>query len=136
MPDSELFQDEARRACAEVNRVFMQAAADGDYAAMSALYTDDAVLMPDGQEMIHGRELIGEYWKGAGERGMRDVVLTTMEFSGEGDFRYEIGRVDITIEPAGRDSVILFGKYILVWKRTPGGSWKLRADIWNLNQAP
>lgn len=133
MPDSTLFKEEARRACAANNRCFMEAATVGDAVSVAELYCEDAVLLPDGRDMIHGRAGIEAYWKTSFGRGIKDIVLTTVDFSGEGDFRHEIGRVDITIEPEGRDSAILFGKYVVVWKRTIDGAWKLLFDIWNLN---
>jgi len=81
--------------------------------------------------MIKGREAIQASWNGSLQMGIKDAVLTTVEVSGAGDYAYEIGKVLLTIQPAGQAALQQTAKYVVVWKKAASGSWQLHVDIWN-----
>ena len=110
---------------------FGEAVRQGDAAALAALYTDDATLLPPDSEMIQGRQGIEEFWNALIQMGLKDAVLTTVEVFGSGDLAYEIGKATITIHLEGQDPIEQKAKYVVVWKQTADGSWKLHVDIWN-----
>jgi len=116
--------EEGRLKCGEAGR-------QGDAAALAALYTDDATLLPPDSEMIQGKQGIEEFWKVALQMGMKNAVLTTVDVFGSGDLAYEIGKVTITIQLDGQEPIEQKGKYVVVWKQPTDGSWKLHVDIWN-----
>jgi uncharacterized protein (TIGR02246 family) len=122
---------EARAAIEAANAKFSEAFARGDTKALSAMYTSDAIVFPPDSEMIRGNEAIGEFWKATRESGVRGAALTTVEVSRSGDFAYEVGKVSLTIQPAGKEPTTAVAKYVVVWKRQADASWKLHRDIWN-----
>ncbi len=113
------------------NMVFMAAARDGDAAALAALYTEDAWLLPPGGEMIQGRAQIEAFWSSRFAR-IAEVKLTTVDVVPLGDdAAREVGRSLILTKSLLAEEIV--GKYIVVWKRV-GGEWKLEADMWNSNE--
>jgi uncharacterized protein (TIGR02246 family) len=120
-----------RQAIAQGNTNFGEAVRRGDGAAIAALYTEDATLLPPDSEMIKGRGGIEAFWKGGLQMGIKEAVLTSVDVSGGGDFAYEIGQFAIKIQPEGQALIEQKGKYVVVWKKTSDGAWKLHVDIWN-----
>jgi uncharacterized protein (TIGR02246 family) len=112
------------------NRQFMTAFANGDGAAIGALYTSDAALLPPGEDRIDGREAIGAYWQNAVDAGFKDLRLETAEVIDGGDTAAEVGHWSIAAPDGKGGSATVGGKYIVVWKRAEGG-WQLYRDIWN-----
>jgi uncharacterized protein (TIGR02246 family) len=122
---------EAQAAIEAANAKFSEAFARGDAKALSAMYTSDAIALPPDSEMIRGNEAIGEFWKATRDSGVRGAALTTVEVGRSGDVAYEVGKVSLTIQPAGKEPTTAVAKYVVVWKRQADGSWKLHRDIWN-----
>jgi uncharacterized protein (TIGR02246 family) len=122
---------EARAAIEAANAKFSDAFARGDTKALAAMYTSDAIAFPPGSEMVRGNEAIGAFWKATRDGGVQKAVLTTIDVGRSGDVAYEVGKVSLTIQPAGKESTTAAAKYVVVWKRQADGSWKLHRDIWN-----
>jgi uncharacterized protein (TIGR02246 family) len=122
---------EARAAIEAANAKFSEAFARGDAKALAAMYTPDAIAFPPDSEMIRGNEAIGNFWKTTRDGGVRSATLTTDDVGRSGDVAYEVGKVALTIQPAGKEPTTAAAKYVVVWKRQPDGSWKLHRDIWN-----
>lgn len=120
----------ARAAIEAANAKFSEAFARGDAKALSAMYTSDAIAFPPDSEMIRGNEAIGQYWKATRDGGVQSATLTTIDVGRSGDVAYEVGKVSLTIQPAGKEPTTALAKYVVVWKRVDG-SWKLHRDIWN-----
>ncbi len=109
---------------------YVSASNRGDAEALTALYADDAVLLPPDHEPIHGREAIGEFWSQGTDSGLE---VTTLRLDVEGDLGYLVGSYHL---PATSGEPEDFGKYVMCLKRQPDGSWKLTADIWNSSADP
>ena len=122
---------EAQAAIEAANARFSEAFARGDAKALSAMYTSDAIAFPPDSEMIRGNEAIGVFWKATRDSGVRGAALTTIEVGRSGDVAYEVGKVSLTIQPAGKEPTTAVAKYVVVWKRQGDGSWKMHRDIWN-----
>jgi len=123
-----------RQSIEEGNRKFGEAVRKGDGAAIAALYTEDAKLLPPNSEMIQGREGIQAFWTGGLKMGIKDAILTTVEVLGTGDMVCEIGRYDLTIKSEGQETIKDVGKYLVIWKKSVDGTWKLHVDIWNTSR--
>lgn len=108
------------------NKKFMEAFAGGA-SAMGDLYTDDAKIYPPGGDAMSGKSVIGPFWKGAFDAGVKRAKLETVDADPAGDQVIEVG--NYTLYGEG-DAQIDTGKYIVVWKQE-GGSWKIHRDIWN-----
>jgi len=130
-PQEEMDVEQVRKAIEEANLKFGEAIRQGDAAALAALYTEDATLLPPDSDMIQGSQGIETFWNGGLQMGIKDAVLTTVHVSGSGDLAYEIGKFTLTIQPEGQDPIESKGKYVVVWKQTDDGSWRLHVDIWN-----
>jgi uncharacterized protein (TIGR02246 family) len=130
-PVEEMDLTQVRQAIEAGNAKFAEAVRQGDGAAIAALYTDDATVLPPDSDMVKGRERIEALWKGSLQMGIKEAVLTTVDVSSHGDLAYEIGTVALKVQPEGQEPAELKGKYVVVWKKTPEGVWKLHVDIWN-----
>ena len=104
----------------------------GDAAGLAALYTDDATLLPAGSDMVEGSEAIREFWAGFIAEAPEGAIidLETVDVHGAGNLAYEVGTFSVT---AGGEPIDA-GKYVVVWRHEPDGSWKLFVDIWNRNE--
>jgi uncharacterized protein (TIGR02246 family) len=123
--------EEVREAIKNTNLKFAEVFARGDAAAVAALYTSDARLMPPDAPTLSGAEAITAYWQGAMSHGITAATLETVDVqTSGGDLATEIGRFTLSMEAAGGGRAEQTGKYIVLWKHE-GGTWKLHADIWN-----
>ncbi len=118
-----------RAAVAAGNQRFMIAVNRGDAAAMAAVYSSDAKVLPPGGEPVGGPAAIEAFWHGALQLGIKSARLETDEVELQGARAIEIGRYTLEGE-AGR--VLDRGKYLVVW-RQEAGEWRLHRDIWNSN---
>jgi uncharacterized protein (TIGR02246 family) len=123
---------DVREAITSANQNFMDAFRRGDAAAIAALYTDEARLLPPDAQMMRGREAIQSFWQGAMSMGITEAKLETVEVEAEGNLATEVGRFALTAQPESGEGTTLTGKYVVVWKNQ-GGTWKLHVDIWNTN---
>jgi uncharacterized protein (TIGR02246 family) len=122
-------QDKA--AIQKLNDKWDEAFNRGDAAAVAAMYTQDAYLLPEGAEMIKGREGIQAFWADAAKE-IGDARLTTLDVLPMGpDYLREIGTFHFKTK--GDKPQELNGKYVVVWRKI-GNDWLLATDIWNGDQ--
>lgn len=112
------------------NRRFVQAFTRGDAAAVAALYTSDAQLLPPNSDFVTGGDGIRKFWQGAMQMGIREVQLQTVGVETEGSRATELGRYTLLLDGG---QVADSGKYLVVWK-AEGGNWKLHRDVWNTSR--
>lgn len=123
---------EVQRSIEEANARFIEAFNRHDAAAAVELYTEDAIALPPHEAMVRGRQAIREGMaRDMAEYNLRDLQLTTVEVEVSGDFAVEVGNYSISVQPPGMGPMTDRGKYAVVWKQQPDGSWKLHRDIWN-----
>jgi uncharacterized protein (TIGR02246 family) len=122
---------QVRKAIEAGNLKFGEAVRKGDAAAIAALYSEDATVLPPDSAMVQGRQAIQALWNGSLQMGVKDAVLTTVSVYGAGDYAYEIGKALLTIQPAGQAAMQQTAKYVVVWKKAVSGAWQLHVDIWN-----
>ena len=106
---------------------YQAAARAGDTAAISALYTDDAVLQPSGKPAVRGRAAVDAYLA-TSYAEPTELTFTTVDVvaSEAGDLAYEVGTA---VWPDGP------GKYLTVYRRTDAG-WRIAADTWSHDAPP
>jgi len=127
----EMDVEKVRMAIEEANLKFGELVRQGDAAALAALYTDDATVLPPDIDMIQGKQEIEAFWSQGLQMGIKDAVLTTVDVFGSGDLAYEVGKFALTIQPEGQEPIEQKGKYVVIWKKTADGSLKLHVDIFN-----
>jgi ketosteroid isomerase-like protein len=124
-----------RAAILDAARQFSAAYTRGDAAAMTALYTADAVIFPERSDAITGHEAIKRYWT----RGERSRVtrhqLTPTRVTVDGKHAYDYGTYEIAGERDGKAWGPFRGKYVVVWRREPDG-WRMQLDMWNSGPQP
>ena len=116
-----------------VNAQIAGAVQEGNAAAVSAFYTENAVLMPPGGPRVFGRDNAEATWTAMISSGLKELTLSTVEVMGSGNTICEIGEYVIRMEPRGRRAYSEEGKYHMVWRRNSAGAWRIHVDIWNKN---
>jgi uncharacterized protein (TIGR02246 family) len=115
----------------KLNDVWTVAFNKGDAAAVAALYTEDAYVLPPGSAMVKGRAAIEGFWRQAAQQ-MGDAKLTTVDVLPLGrSAAREIGTVTLKTKSQPPQEVV--GKYVVVWRKV-GRDWKLATDIWNTDK--
>jgi uncharacterized protein (TIGR02246 family) len=103
----------------------------GDAAALAAMYSPDAYVLPAGAPMARGRDAIRGFWSKATQQ-LGDAKLTTLDVQPLGPTAArEIGTFSFRTKAATRQDVV--GKYVVVWRKLRG-HWQLATDIWNMNK--
>lgn len=113
------------------NGKFMEAFGRQNAAAIAALYTDDAKILPPGSPMASGTSAIKDFWDAVFGLGFRQVSLETGSVDGGGELAAEVGRFHLSGQN-GDEKMEASGKYVVVWKND--GGWKLHVDIWNTDE--
>ena len=94
--------------------------------ALSALYAEDAQLLPPGASAIAGRDAIRAYFVEDIEKHWARLTIKADASGIGGDWAWRSGTWSAESMP------MVTGKYIEVWQRTAGG-WQLKKDIWNMD---
>ena len=114
-----------------LNDRFAAAFNSGDAAAVAAHYTEDATVLPPGNELVQGRSAIQAFWKGAIEQ-LGEIRLTAIDVRPLGSSAArEIGT--FALKTKAQPPQEISGKYVVVWEKV-GNDWKLATDIWNTNR--
>lgn len=101
-----------------------------DWDAVTAMYVDDAVVMPMNVGALTGSEAIHAFFSSTPE-GWSLGLETTEVFAVEG-VALEVGNWTIsTTEGEHMDH----GNYMAAWTWTDDG-WKMARDMWNSNMSP
>lgn len=122
-PDNAQIHD----AIVAANKAFMEAFSASDDAALAALYTSDAQLLPGGSDFVTGNEAVQSFWKAIFDAGIKKATLETIEVEGMGEAAFEVGKYALY---SAEEQKVDYGKYVVVWKKV-NGVWKLHRDIWN-----
>ncbi len=116
-----------RGAIEKGNAAWISAFGRGDAAAVAALYTPTATLLPPGGPITKGRADIQAFWQGA-FAALHSPQPKTLNVTSYGDSAREIGAV--SGDMGGKPFV---GKYVVIWKKLRG-RWLLDTDVWNADQ--
>jgi uncharacterized protein (TIGR02246 family) len=104
----------------------------GDAAALTALFTDDAVLMPANAPAASGNEAIQAHFQTLLDQVTSELVVSQEEVEVAGDWAFSRGTHTVKLTPkAGGETMEDTGKYLNILKRQPDGSWKIARHIWN-----
>ena len=114
-----------------LNATFMKGFDTGDAALIASVYAPDARVMPPGAPAVTGAEM-QQFWQEVLGMGITGGVLKTVSLEERDDVAVEEGVYEMRV---GAD-VVDTGKYVVVHRRQPDGSWKYGIDIWNSDSAP
>ncbi len=117
-----------------LREAYVAAVNNGDADSWAAAFTDDAVQMPPHAPTNHGSARIRAWCKAFLAPFHATFVLLVCEVHVAGEWAYERGSYTITLSPrAGGEPVKDIGKYVTIYARQDGGSWRIARDIWNSN---
>jgi ketosteroid isomerase-like protein len=116
---------------AESRAAFADALERGDPAGASALYADDAKLLPPSAGVIEGRAAIEAFWRAGIDVGISQADFETFDFHRHDGLAYEIGRYALRLKPAHGGTVVDRGKYLLIHERQSDGSWRRAAEMFH-----
>ena len=122
-----------REAITQTYRGFEEAFFRADVEAISMAYTEDAEWLVPEAPPIKGRQAIAQTWKHIVGNGGNKTRVEVREVQEAGDWAYDVGTFTATA-PDG--SVLNSGKYIVIWRIQPDGSWKIHRDIFNWDIPP
>jgi uncharacterized protein (TIGR02246 family) len=106
----------------------VDALARGDAAAAAALYADDGRLLTSAAELLSGRGEIEEYWRTGIAFGLSRLDLQPIELRVTGRVAVEIGRYAVALHA---DGVAEHGKYLVLHRLQPDGTWRRGVDVFN-----
>lgn len=113
-----------------VDAAFAAAMNSQDTAAVFALYTADAKLMPPNSPILEGADLHAAL-VGLIAAGVSDFELTPSTAYGVGDLAYQVGTVSYKL-----GGVPQADKYVEVLRRGTDGKWRMVADMFSGVAAP
>jgi ketosteroid isomerase-like protein len=113
------------------NDAYGKAVANQDVAAVVALYTDDAILLPPDSPVAQGSDAIRAVLQGYMDAGAQSLALETTALDDQGDLVVDVGRYTLGMQPPGADPITDVGKYLQVYKRQSDGSFRIAYDCFN-----
>ncbi len=120
----------------QMNKDFAKALNDKDAVAASLLYSEDAQLLPPGEQIVTGRENIKKYWQAFLDAGITDVSVSTISTGSSGDLGYEVGRFQLSYPGEDGKMVMERGKFTELLKRQADGKWISILGVWNSDPVP
>jgi uncharacterized protein (TIGR02246 family) len=115
----------------KVDKAWEKANNAGDAAALTALYTKDAVVMPPGADPVSGTKAIQAMFTADVAQGAQ-MALTQKDVTGFGDYALETGSFVAT----SKDGKHLDHGSFMTFLKKEGRSWKIYRDTWNSSMPP
>jgi len=109
---------------------FVEAVLAGDWAAVAAFYTEDAVLMFPSEPVVEGRMAVQAFFELF--PSVTQFEPTIVQIDGRGDLAFVRATYSMTILVEGTpEPTHDAGKYVEIWRKQPDGKWLLAVDISN-----
>jgi ketosteroid isomerase-like protein len=123
--------DEA--ALRKLDEEWSKAAGSKDVDKTISYYSDDAMVMPPNIPTLTGKEPIRTLWKSMIESPSFSGgwKATKVEVARSGDLAYVSGTYEFNEKDESGKLLTDKGKFLEVWKKQAGGSWKCVADMFS-----
>ncbi len=131
--------DQLKSEIKKMNDKMIRAEISGDIGTTVGLYADDAILMPNNEPMIRGKQKMMDNEKKQMDAGykMMSMNLNTDEIYPDSKYVIEVGHYVIKMKiPGMAEPMADNGKYVTVWERQKDGSLKIFIDTWNTDVNP
>ena len=115
-----------KKALEEEIAAWTKAYNQGDAAGCTAVYAEDAMMLPPNQPMVRGKQAIKEFNQRMLDQVGGTISNRIVEASVEGDLAYQVGTYAIT-DTKTPDQ----GKFVNIFRRQQEGSWKILVAIYN-----
>ncbi len=110
----------ARQAVGLLRAAYETAVEAGDAAAVAALYTEDAVLMPAMGGRFEGREEIQGSYQATFDQGEIEFSAEPRSFEIDTEFAVEDGAVTFSLAPEGGERQVVHVDYLVIAKVVDG----------------
>src|SRR5437899_2520695 len=88
-----------------LTREFEAAYRRGDFRAVASFYTEDAMVMPPGQETVRGRRAIEQVYQALhDQKGVQDFTIDIDVVDSNGDLAYETGTATYRLQLASGEA--------------------------------
>jgi ketosteroid isomerase-like protein len=118
-------EDEIRAA----DQAWLEAFAAGNLERSLQFCADDCEVMPQNAPAAKGLDAIRSLFREWFKPGLK-IHWTPDRVEASGDLGFSSGTYEMSFEDSGR-TVRHRGKYLIVWKKQPDGTWKVVRDISN-----
>ena len=109
----------------------VRATLDGDWEAWGTYWTDDAVTMYAHGPPVEGRAEVRESWQSA---NITEFVATPLKIEGRDGLAYVRGAYSLSVATEGMPEPLSDqGKFLLIMKKGPDGSWAVAIDAASTN---
>ena len=125
---SSLAQDADVQAIEALSDRYVAAQAERDVEALTALYTDDAILFNSIGLVLEGREALIAYWQAGFEGPPQYLDVDTRETVVIGETGYSIGTYSVMNEEG---AVVVHGYFMAIVNRVDG-EWRIHRHINNM----
>ncbi|HKS82201.1 MAG TPA: DUF4440 domain-containing protein [Candidatus Acidoferrales bacterium] len=134
-----LYQERARQADTAIRESTVEwskAALARDVNKAVYYYAEDAVYFVDKGALVQGKENIRKEWEAMlAEPGPgMQFEATSVDISPLADMAWERGTYEWSVVDKRGNITETKGKFLCVWKREPGNTWQVVADIDNTGQ--
>ena len=110
-----------------------KAAAAKDVEKIMTYYAEDAAMFPANAPLAMGKSNIKATWTGM--MAMPGIAISwtpiKVDVAKSGDMAWDHGTYTLSFMDAAGKTQSDRGKYVVVWKKQPDGSWKVSGDIFN-----
>jgi len=132
-PDTRAIDEAAVRAA---SAEWAKVAAAKDLEKTLSYYAEDASMFPPNAPVVTGADARRKMWTAllAPAELVFSNAATKVEVARSSDLAYETGTFEESFKDAQANPVKVVGKYVVVWKKQPGGQWKAIIDIFNTDQ--
>jgi ketosteroid isomerase-like protein len=123
----------------KINKEMAQAMQEGNIEKTLALYTDDAISMPNYEKMSVGKEAIKKSNEEMNKSGVKVISFDpkTLQVKSCGMMITEIGTYKLVLSVPGMEGTTeVVGKYLVIWEQQSDGSLKIKNEIWNSDSNP
>ncbi len=128
-PDTRAEDEQAIRDAEDVQ--MFEAAKAKDVDRVLSFYADEALGFPPNAALISGKEEMGAFWSELVEDPGINWQTTKVEVSRSSDLAYSFGTYGMTMSGAEGEPLDDYGKWVVVWKKQPDGTWAHIIDIFN-----
>ncbi|HXU18326.1 MAG TPA: DUF4440 domain-containing protein [Terriglobales bacterium] len=117
--------------------VYRKAVLACDLPSISAMFQDDASLMPPNQALLQGKTDIEHFYSGLchGPAKLTAFTFNHIEAKVAGDVAYDVGTYRMLLTTGAGQTIEENGKYNVILKRNAGG-WKMAYLIFNADLPP
>ncbi len=116
----------------DLRNSYEAAANANDAAALAALHSEDARVLPPGAPAAEGRDAIEAHFKERFELASpSDFTITSTETRQLGDAHLDVGTYTMNATIAGTQEMSVSGNYVALVEEDTDGEWRISLQIFN-----